>query len=65
MSKHLKPVPTDEFRRVLKRNGFRKDRSNTGHEIWERTQSVSIPIHDKEICGGIAKRLTKEYNLKD
>ena len=48
-----------------RKNGFQFSRSNTGHEIWERKQSLSIPVHDKEICGGIAKRLSKEYNLKD
>lgn len=56
---------TDKFKKALKRKGFEKDRSNGGHEIWERkiTQSISIPIHDKEINGAMAKRLDKEYEL--
>lgn len=41
------------FRKTLEDNGFKYDRSNSGHEIWERKQSVSIPIHSKEINGGI------------
>lgn len=65
MSNRLRPVSTNDFRKKLKKNGFQFSRSNTGHEIWERKQSLSIPVHDKEICGGIAKRLTKEYGLKD
>lgn len=65
MSNRLRPVSTNDFRKKLKKNGFQFSRSNTGHEIWERKQSLSIPVHDKEICGGIAKRLSKEYNLKD
>ena len=65
MSNRLRPVSTNDFRKKLKKNGFQFSRSNTGHEIWERKQSLSIPVHDKEICGGIAKRLSKEFNLKD
>lgn len=65
MSNRLRPVSTNDFRKKLKKNGFQFSRSNTGHEIWERKQSLSIPAHDKEICGGIVKRLSKEYNLKD
>ena len=64
MSRRLPPVPLKDFQRKLKSNGFQKDRCNDGHEIWERKQSLSIPIHDKEINGGIARRLSKEYNLK-
>ena len=57
--------PTDKFKKALERKGFEKDRSKGGHEVWERktTQSITIPIHDKEINGAIAKRLDKEYNL--
>ena len=65
MSKRLQPVSTNDFRKKLKKKGFQFSRSNTGHEIWERKQSLSVLVHDKEICGGIAKRLSKEYNLKD
>ena len=65
MSRRLQPVSTNDFRKKLKKNGFQFSRSNTGHEIWERKQSLSIPVHNKEICGGIAKRLSREYNLKD
>lgn len=60
----LPGVPVREFQKTLKKNGFQFDRSNDGHEIWERKQSVSIPVHDKEINGGICRRLTKEYHLK-
>lgn len=46
MSKRLQPVSTNDFRKKLKKNGFQYDRSNTGHEIWERKQSISIPVHN-------------------
>ena len=65
MSGKLPGVPVREFRKTLEDNGFKYDRSNSGHEIWERKQSVSIPIHSKEINGGIARRLSKQYHLKD
>ena len=60
-------IPTDKFRMLLKANGYRKDRYNSAHEVWERTitDSVSIPIHNKEINGCMAKRLIKEHNLKE
>ena len=65
MSGRLPCVPVREFQRTLKENGFQKDRCNDGHEIWERKQSVSIPVHSKEINGGIARRLSKQYHLKE
>lgn len=45
----------------------KKDRCNGGHEIWEKTitKSVSIPIHEKEINGGMARRLAKELGLNE
>ena len=43
MSGKLPGVPVREFRKTLEDNGFKYDRSNSGHEIWERKQSVSIP----------------------
>ena len=57
-------VPTREFRAALKANNFRLQRSNGGHEIWEKTitQSVSIPIHG-DINGALARRLDKELGL--
>lgn len=58
-------VPTRKFKKALSEHGYVKDRCNDGHEIWEKqiTKSVSIPIHDKEINGAMAKRLNKEHNL--
>lgn len=57
--------PIKKFRDALERKGFEKDRIKGGHEVWERkvTQSITIPTHDKEINGPMAKRLDKEYNL--
>ena len=49
MSGKLPGVPVREFRKTLEDNGFK---------------SVSIPIHSKEINGGIARRLSKQYHLK-
>lgn len=60
----LAPVPTEKFRTALKENGYKKDRSNGGHEIWEKTitKSCSIPIHGK-VNGAMARRLNKEHHL--
>ena len=65
MAKRLVPYPKDKFIKALKSKGFIENRVKGGHAIYERTttQSVSIPIHDKEINGGIAKRLDKEFGL--
>lgn len=61
----LAGIPTRKVKKALSENGYKKDRCNDGHEIWEKTitRSVSIPIHDKEINGAMAKRLSKEHNL--
>ena len=60
----LPEVPYKEFTTALKENGFKPDRSNGGHEIWEKTttQSVSIPIHG-DINGALARRLDKQLGL--
>ena len=58
MSRRLQPVSTNDFRKKLKKNGFQFSRSNTGHEIWERKQSLSIPVHDKEICPTFKDQIT-------
>lgn len=65
MSK-LAGVPTMEFKSILKANGYKLDRCSGGHEIWERTvtDSISVPIHKKEVRGCIARRLIKEHNLE-
>ena len=58
-------VPTREFRAALKANNFRLQRSNVGHEIWEKTITIhcSFPNHGKEINGALAQRLNKELGL--
>ena len=58
-------VPTREFRAALKANNFRLQRSNGGHEIWEKTITIhcSFPNHGKEINGALAQRLNKELGL--
>ena len=60
----LPPIPTEKFRSALKENGYNKDRSNGGHEVWKKTitKSCTIPIHG-EVNGAMAKRLSKEHNL--
>lgn len=57
--------PTKKLIKELERKGFVMDRTNEGHAIYERkvTQSVSIPIHNKEVKGVIVQRLNKEYSL--
>lgn len=63
----LPGMPIKNFTEILKANGYSRDRCNGGHEIWERTitDSISIPIHGKEINGAMAKRLIKEHKLKE
>ena len=60
----LPPIPIEKFRSALERKGYKKDRSNGGHEVWEKTitKSCTIPIHG-EVNGAMAKRLSKEHNL--
>lgn len=60
----LPGIPTEKFRSALKENGYNKDRSNGGHEVWEKTitKSCTIPIHG-EVNGAMARRLSKEHNL--
>lgn len=60
----LSGIPTEKFRSALKENGYNKDRSNGGHEVWEKTitKSCTIPIHG-EVNGAMARRLSKEHNL--
>lgn len=50
-------VPTREFRAALKANNFRLQRSNGGHEIWEKTITIhcSFPNHGKEINGALVE----------
>ena len=52
----LPGVPVRKFTKALADNGFKKDRCNSGHEIWERTTTETVvePIHAKEIKGCIA-----------
>ena len=67
MSGKLPGVPVKDFTNILKTNGYKYDRCNGGHEIWKKivVQSISIPVHSKEINGGIARRLIKEFGLKE
>lgn len=60
----LAPVETERFRKALERNGYRKDRSKGGHEIWEKTitMSCSIPIHG-DVNGALARKLNKQHSL--
>lgn len=63
----LPGMPIREFCTLLKANGYYLDRVNGSHETWEKTvtDSVTIPIHGKEINGAMARRLIKEHNLKE
>ncbi len=65
MAGKLSPYPKDKFLKALKSKGFEESRIKGGHAVYERTttQSVTVPIHDKEINGGIVKRLDKEFGL--
>ena len=57
--------PTQKFRHVLEAKGYKKDRTNGGHEVWEKqvTVSCTIPIHSKEINGKLAMSLAKKHHL--
>ena len=61
----LPGVPVLKFRKALIDAGYTKDRCNGGHEIWKKivVNTISIPIHDKEINGAVARRLSKEFDL--
>lgn len=61
----LPGIPTNDFKKALEKNGYKKDRSKGGHEIWKKTITLtcSIPIHGKEINGAMARRLDKEHQL--
>ena len=50
---------------ALKEKGYHVDRRTGGHDIWEKTTTLScvIPSHSREIEGGLAKRLAKEHGL--
>ena len=65
MSGRLPGIPTRKFVDALEEKGFKKDRCNSGHDIYERTitESVSVPIHSKEIKGAVARKISKKYNL--
>lgn len=65
MSGRLPKVKRKKFENLLEDNGFHMDRCNGGHAIWKRTQSVSVPIHDNEVNGGMVRKYTKLYNLKE
>lgn len=67
MAGKLPGIPVKDFTKILKGNGYKYDRCNGGHEIWKKVivKSISIPVHNKEINGGIARRLIKEYELKE
>ena len=46
--------------------GYTKERCKGGHEVWKKivVNTISIPIHDKEINGAVARRLSKEFDLE-
>lgn len=61
----LPGVPVLKFRKALQNAGYTKERCKGGHEIWKKivVNTISIPIHDKEINGAVARRLSKEFDL--
>ena len=65
MGHKLPGVPRRDFERALKAKGYHVDRRTGGHDIWEKTTTLScvIPSHSREIEGGLAKRLAKEHGL--
>lgn len=65
MGHKLPGIPRKRFVEALKASGYKHNRYNGGHDIWEKTitTSISIPCHANEIDGGLARRLAKEHNL--
>lgn len=58
----MNSVPYRKFAQVLKKNDFRPVRHPGGHEVWERTQTLSIPAHG-EINGALVHGLSKQFKL--
>ena len=42
MSGKLPGVPVNKFQKALKNAGYKKDRCNGGHEVWEKTITKSV-----------------------
>lgn len=61
----MTPVSKVKFTRALRDHGYTLDRTNGGHETWEKviTKTCTIPSHGNDISAPLAKRLSKEHNL--
>jgi len=59
-------IKTNDFVKMLKKNGYYSVRMNGSHEIFENKEgdSLCVPTGKREMCGPMAKRLIKEHNLK-
>lgn len=57
----MKGYTVREFQKTLKAKGYCFVRQSGSHKIWSNgKQTISVPMHKKEINGCLAQRLEKE-----
>lgn len=63
----MQNVDTRKFQSYLSDKGYKPVRRNGSHVIYEKTitDSVSVPVGSKTICGTLAKRLQKQIENFD
>ena len=60
-----KQFKTREFLKIVKKNGYRYERSNGDHDIFfNGINHLTVPTGSSDINIMLARRLIKEYNLK-
>ena len=52
-----------DFKKMLRKNGYKPTRWNGDHEIYENKEKKTISI-PRNVVGPMASRLIKEHNLK-
>lgn len=60
----MQNMKSREFERVLRENGFHRVRQEGSHVIFERKQTISVPLTKDEVSGPMAKRLLGEIGVK-
>ena len=55
-----------EIMKILKANGWKFDRINGSHHIFEKEgfRPVSVPLHGNKDIGHLAARILKEAKIK-
>ena len=58
----MKQYSIREMQKILTKNGYRKVRQHSSHQIWQRNgESISLPVAD--LHSVICLRLIKEHRL--